>query len=70
MLQKGVEKYWEFSPKMLGLGVSNDLVEFEFNEFDLKLNIKSIQILFIRRVIVRYKRVYKFVPKGIKPEYD
>jgi hypothetical protein len=65
MFQKGVEKYWEFSPKMLGIGVSSDLVDFEFSDFDLKLNIKSIHILFLRRVIVSYKRVYKSIPKEI-----
>jgi hypothetical protein len=57
MLNQGVDKTWEFSLKLFGLGVSKDTVEFEFDDHDLKLNIKRIQLLFFSRVIIKFRKI-------------
>jgi hypothetical protein len=59
MSQQGKEKSWEISLKMLGIGVYNESIVFDFEAFDLELNIRVFQLLFVRRVIINYKRVYK-----------
>jgi hypothetical protein len=57
--QEGVDKSWEFSLVMFGFGVTNEKIDFEFEQFDLKLNIRNVHFLFFKRVIIKYKRVFK-----------